>query len=206
MNGRAPARLPAARRRAVIEEAAARLFAERGYGGTRLDDVAAAAGVTKPILYRHYPSKKALYLHLLEGHRAAQGESGRAAVASGSLPAHLPQLLDEWFRAVRDHPETWRMIFRDTTGDSEIRAARATVQANARSVIAAVLRDQPDLALPEAEVEPVAELLGGAMAGLALWSLDHPRVSRARLVDLMVRAAGGFLRPSPEGTPVRPRR
>ena len=35
------------------------LFAERGYAGTRLDDVAAAAGVTKPIVYRHFESKKA---------------------------------------------------------------------------------------------------------------------------------------------------
>ena len=83
MNGRAPARLPAARRRAVIEEAAARLFAERGYGGTRLDDVAAAAGVTKPILYRHYPSKKALYLSS-PGRATERRRANRGALAVAS--------------------------------------------------------------------------------------------------------------------------
>ena len=65
-------RLRAPQRRAVIETAAARLFAEHGYAGTRLDDVAAAAHVTKPILYRHFASKKALYLGLLVQHREQQ--------------------------------------------------------------------------------------------------------------------------------------
>ena len=50
-------RLPVAERRETIVEAAGRLFGERGYDGARLDDVAAAAGVTKPVLYRHFDSK-----------------------------------------------------------------------------------------------------------------------------------------------------
>src|SRR5262249_32044482 len=70
MAGAERRRLPAAARRALIEAAAARLFAERGYAATRLDDVAAAANVTKPVLYRHFETKKALYLALLERHRA----------------------------------------------------------------------------------------------------------------------------------------
>src|SRR6476620_1555475 len=49
-------RLPTEERRVLIVEAAGRLFGERGYEATRLDDVAAAAGVTKPILYRHFDS------------------------------------------------------------------------------------------------------------------------------------------------------
>ena len=56
-------------RRELIEAAAARLFAERGYGGTTLDDIASHAHVTKPMVYRHFESKKALYLALLARHR-----------------------------------------------------------------------------------------------------------------------------------------
>src|SRR5689334_5973187 len=63
-------RLRAPERRQVVLDAAGRLFGERGYEGTSLNEVAAAAGVTKPILYRHFDSKRALYLALLERHRA----------------------------------------------------------------------------------------------------------------------------------------
>ncbi|HET8950596.1 MAG TPA: helix-turn-helix domain-containing protein, partial [Solirubrobacteraceae bacterium] len=66
-------RLAPEQRRALIVEAAGRLFGEHGYDGTRLDDVARAAGVTKPVLYRHFADKTALYLALLERHRADLG-------------------------------------------------------------------------------------------------------------------------------------
>src|SRR3954451_1459274 len=62
-------RLPAAERRELILTAAGRLFGKRGYSRVTLDEIAAAAGVTKPMLYRHFDSKKALYLALLERHR-----------------------------------------------------------------------------------------------------------------------------------------
>ena len=53
-------RLAPEARRKLIVEAAGRLFGERGYDGTRLDAVAAAAGGTKPVLYRHFEDKSAL--------------------------------------------------------------------------------------------------------------------------------------------------
>ena len=70
VEARAPAsRMPPAQRRALVVAAGARLFAERGYAGTTIDDIASAAGVTKPIVYRHFDSKKDLYLTLLAKHR-----------------------------------------------------------------------------------------------------------------------------------------
>ena len=63
-------RLPAADRRESILVAAAERFAARGYDATTLDEIAAAAGVTKPILYRHFGSKQDLYLALLARHAA----------------------------------------------------------------------------------------------------------------------------------------
>jgi AcrR family transcriptional regulator len=52
-------RLQKPERRRLIEEAASRLFAEHGYAETRLDDIAAAAGVTKQLLYQHFPPRTA---------------------------------------------------------------------------------------------------------------------------------------------------
>ncbi len=189
-------RLPGAQRRTLIETAAARLFAERGYAGTRLDDVAIASGVTKPMVYRHFASKKALYLALLDRHRTGQLSVAGTAVSSEPLRPRLRDLLDAWFAQVQAHPDTWRMIFRDTTGDAEIRRARLEVQANAHALIAAALAAQPDVVLRD-ERDAAAELLRSAMAGLALWLLDVPGRDRVAPVDLMVRATLGVLGPTP---------
>ena len=58
-------RLPKAERRATLVAAASELFAQRGYDYTSLDELAAKVCVTKPIVYRHFASKKDLYLELL---------------------------------------------------------------------------------------------------------------------------------------------
>ena len=67
MVARPPAsRLPAARRRRQLLDVALELFAARGYHTTSMNDIAEAAGVTKPVLYQHFRSKRELYLELLE--------------------------------------------------------------------------------------------------------------------------------------------
>ena len=59
-------RLPAEQRRTQLLEVAIEVFAERGFHATSMDDIAEAAGVTKPVLYQHFPSKRALYRELLD--------------------------------------------------------------------------------------------------------------------------------------------
>src|SRR2546423_6160173 len=95
-----PTRLPVQERRVLIVEAAGRLFGERGYEATRLADVAAAAGVTKPIVYRHFDSKKALYLALLTRHRDDLGSFADAIPAAGPPEERLRTVLEGWFAYV----------------------------------------------------------------------------------------------------------
>jgi AcrR family transcriptional regulator len=59
-------RLPAAQRRRQLLDVALPAFSAGGFHGTSMDDVAAAAGITKPVLYQHFGSKRALYVELLE--------------------------------------------------------------------------------------------------------------------------------------------
>jgi AcrR family transcriptional regulator len=188
-------RLPPDERRALIEDAAARLFADRGYSATPLDEIAAAAHVTKPVLYRHFDSKKALYLALLAKHRTLLPRFVTPEVTDQPFVERLPALLDAWFAYVQEQPYAWQMIFRDTTGDPEIRAFRAEVQATARAVLAELIKAQPELSVPEVELEPMAELLRSAMVGLTLWWLDHPDVPRPVIVELVARAWRGLLAP-----------
>ena len=60
-------RLPAAERREQLLDVATTVFSDRGFHGASMNDVAQAAGVTKPVLYQHFPSKRDLYLELVEG-------------------------------------------------------------------------------------------------------------------------------------------
>lgn len=59
-------RLPAAKRREQLLDTAVSLFAERGYGGATTAELARAAGVTEPIIYRHFASKKALFISVID--------------------------------------------------------------------------------------------------------------------------------------------
>src|ERR687893_1318670 len=61
-------RLSAEDRRAAILDAALETFARRGYNGASIDEIAQAAGISKALIYEHFPSKKDLHVSLLERH------------------------------------------------------------------------------------------------------------------------------------------
>lgn len=192
-------RVPADQRRASILRAAGPQFARDGYAGARLEDIAAGARVTKPIVYRHFASKKALYLALLAKHQddlptffQGMGDPARED------PAELVRaVLERWLDYVRENRHAWVMLFRDTTGDAEIRAFRRRVSVRAHEVMAALVAAKSAGALPPAEVDATAELLRSGLAGLALWWIDHPDTPKPVVVEVASRlstaALGGGL-------------
>jgi AcrR family transcriptional regulator len=186
-------RLPIEERRVLIVEAAERLFGERGYEATRLDDVAAAAGVTKPILYRHFDSKQALYLALLERHRDDLGSFAGAIPPQGPPEERLRMVLELWFAYVEAHSYAWKMLFRDTSGGPEIQDFRLEVHARARAVLVEMIRSLSEVPIPRRELEPLAELMSMGMASLVLWWMDNPGASREAIVDAMSRVWAGLL-------------
>lgn len=189
-------RLPPSERRALIEAAAGRLFARQGYEATTLDEIARAAYVTKPMVYRHFSSKKALYLALLARHREQMPRFARLTNQRSAI-ANVRTMVDAWLEYVQAHSDVWRMIFRDTSGDAEVCAARRELHTRAHAVIASFVAAQPGVELSPEALEPAAELLRSGMAGLALWFIDHPRAPRDQLVRLLTRvvlAAAGHRR------------
>jgi AcrR family transcriptional regulator len=187
-------RLAPQQRRDLIVEAAGRLFGKRGYDGTRLDDVAAAAGVTKPILYRHFDDKRALYLALLERHREDLGTFAGAIPESGSLEDRLRAVLEVWLDYVEAHAYAWRMLFRDTGGGPEVEAFRLEVHARARATLVELIRSLSPRPIPRREHEPLAELLSMGMAAVVLWWTEDPSAPREAIVDAIVRVWLGVLR------------
>jgi AcrR family transcriptional regulator len=186
-------RLPAAERRELILAAAGQLYGERGYARVTLDEIAAAAGVTKPMLYRHFDSKKALYLALLERHRDDLPRFFERVPRDLPFEERVEAILEAWFAYVSEHGYAWRMIFRDSGGDAEIYAFRHANQDRAREVLAGFVRAQAEI--PKSQVEPLAEFLRAGGAGLALWSLDHPKVSRRTLVATASRVLAALSTP-----------
>jgi AcrR family transcriptional regulator len=105
-------RLPAHQRRSQLLEVAIPIFAEHGFHSTSMDDIAEAAGVTKPVLYQHFPSKRALYRELLDDvdrqltdrllDATSRATSGRERVQDGFAA---------YFRYVAAHRDAFRLLF-----------------------------------------------------------------------------------------------
>jgi AcrR family transcriptional regulator len=161
--------MSAAARREVIEQAATEVFAERGYQGASMDEIARRSGVSAPVVYDHFASKLDLYRRLLERHRDELLALWREHLVPGAAPEPA---LDAWARYVEDHPFAWKLLFRETTGDPEAEAAYREVQAGARAALATVLGAD----------EAAVELVRSGLTGLALWWQDHPEVTREQIV------------------------
>jgi AcrR family transcriptional regulator len=184
--------------RARIESEAARLFAQRGYAATTIDDIAAAAGLSKPMLYRHFSSKRELHMVLLERHRdeLAAAPLEELLHGEGDLDARLAAMIEAWFARVESSPYTWRMLFRDTTGDPDVQEEHRRIQARQRETDVALLRRfAPWIA--EEELEPLGEAVRSSLYGVALWWLEHQDVPRAVVVGAMLRVLRGLAVPPP---------
>ncbi|MFI2233861.1 SACE_7040 family transcriptional regulator [Nocardia testacea] len=101
-------------RRGQLLAAGARLIAERGYLGMRLDDLGAAVGISGPAVYRHFPNKEALLVELLVGisRRLLDGGSAVAADADGPRQA-LAGLVEFHLDFALGEPELIRIQDRD---------------------------------------------------------------------------------------------
>ncbi|QIS15437.1 TetR/AcrR family transcriptional regulator [Nocardia arthritidis] len=116
-------RLPRAERREQILAAATRAFAQGGFAGTGLDAIAAEAGITPVILYRHFASKADLYRAVLESGR----ERLRATVGSGDYgETTIPALL----RAAAADPDAFRLLFRHAAREPEFRDVTDALRTN----------------------------------------------------------------------------
>ena len=177
----------------MIERAATQVFAERGYQGAGMDEIARRSGVTPPVLYDHFDSKLDLHRRLLERTREELLAMWREQLGRDE-PAEqrVPRALDAWARYVEEHPYAARMYFQEPTGDPEARAVHAEVTGPARAALGAILGDEQGGAniagADELSLEMAAEVIRAGLTGLAIWWLDHPDVPRERIVETAINA------------------
>src|SRR3954454_16098792 len=116
-------RLSKPARREVIERAATEVFAEAGYVGASMGEIARRSGVSVPVLYDHFSSKQELHRRLLERHFAELREVwGTHFVGDDPLAERIARSFDAWFAYLESHPYASRMLFRDTSNEPEVQA------------------------------------------------------------------------------------
>jgi AcrR family transcriptional regulator len=113
-------RLSAARRRRQLIDVALESFATNGFNGTTMEDIATSAGVTKPLLYQHFASKRALYLELIDDVAARLiGALAAAATTTSKTRLQVEAGFEAYFRFTIENPSAVRMLF-DAPHDEEL--------------------------------------------------------------------------------------
>jgi AcrR family transcriptional regulator len=188
-------RLPAARRREQLLEVALHVFAARGFHQTSMNDVADAAGVTKPVLYQHFSSKRALYLELLElVSQRLMAVIDDATSSAGGPREQVERGLAAYFRFVIDSSAEYQLMFGGgTRRDAEFAQEAARLERSIAAVIA-------DLIVVEGLADHERVLLAHGIVGLAEGATRHwlgddldldPDEVAARVADLAWRGLRG---------------
>ncbi|WP_410790357.1 TetR/AcrR family transcriptional regulator [Kribbella sp. C-35] len=162
----------AAREREILE-AAERIFGERGYQGTSMDDVAAQVGVSKPLIYQYYGSKDGLFLAVLARLRGQLLDTvSDAVMAAADAEDALYAGFLAWFRFLDEHPQAWSVLV-DEGMLSAGPAAEATDEVRAAFIelIATMVRMNVPAGRPadDDEIQIVAQSISGATERLAIW-------------------------------------
>lgn len=123
-------RLTAVQRHDQLFDVALDLFARRGYRATTMDEIAEAAGVTKPLLYQHFDSKRSLYLELVDSISRDLLDALAETVESAGSPRELVEFgFLAYFKLVVTHEAAFRLLYgRDDADDKELGDALRRVE------------------------------------------------------------------------------
>lgn len=182
-DGRRP-RLTAAARRERIFEAADALFGTEDYRAVTVGRVSDMAGITTPVFYDHFASKRALYEELLVAHAQRLVAATTVVSENATLAETLHANVEAFFAFVEAHPGAWRMLFRDAPDEPGIEALHAAIQDAATARLAETIVARADAVRLSVEVPDdqaslmLAELGKSALNGLAGWWWSHREVDR----------------------------
>jgi AcrR family transcriptional regulator len=181
-----PVRLPRSARRKQLLAAAQQVFVAQGYHAAAMDDIAERAGVSKPVLYQHFPGKLELYLALLDTHCDDIVDRVRAAMAATSdNKERVRGAIQAYFDFVDHESEAFRLVF-----ESDLRndpAVRERVERVERGCIAAITDTiMSDTNVPRKFAELLAAgLVGAAEAAARFWLASGRQVDKAEAEALL---------------------
>lgn len=179
-------RMPRSARRKQLLGAAQEVFVAQGYHAAAMDEIAERAGVSKPVLYQHFPGKLDLYLALLDTHAEALVERLREAMAETTdNKVRVHNAISAYFDFVDGDGEAFRLVFEsDLRNDPAVRERVENTSRQCMAALADTIASDTGLSRPEAELLSVG--LTGLSEMAARYWLDTERaVSKADAVRLL---------------------
>jgi len=180
------ARLPRSERRQMLLDAARDVFVTSGYHAAAMDDIAARAGVSKPVLYQHFPGKLPLYLALLDASAEALVESIAVALASTTdNQLRVEATVRAYFDYVSDEHGAFRLVFEsDLTSEPSVRERVDRVNLACAEAVSDVIAEDTGFDT-DAAMLLAAGLTGSAHVAARWWLTHAGRVSRTDAEDLV---------------------
>ena len=180
------ARLPRSARRAQLIDAAREVFVANGYHAAAMDDIADRAGVSKPVLYQHFPSKLELYLALLD-----QGSERLVSVVREALAStddnkeRVAATMAAYYDFVDGNAGVFRLVFEsDLTSEPAVRERVDTTNRQCADLVAEVIAEDAGLSPHEAHLLAVA-MTGLAQVSARAWTSTDSKVPRDVAVSLI---------------------
>lgn len=195
-------RLPKHKRRAQLLTVAREAFVSQGYHAAAMDDIADRAGVSKPVLYQHFPSKLDLYLALLDSGIGDLIESVKGALGSTrDNRQRVTAAVAAYFDFVDDSKESFRLIFEsDVFNVPEVRERVLRADDECAKLLADVIAEDTGLLADEAQIL-ASGLIGMAQTAAIRWLREDGAIDRERATRLIARMSwrgiSGFPRTEP---------
>ena len=183
-------RLPRVARRRQLLDAAMAVFVARGYHAAAMDEIAERAGVSKPVLYQHFPGKQDLYLALLDESSDKLTKAVADAIHStADNRQRVNATFAAYFAYVSEHNGTFRLVFEsDLTSEPAVRARLAATTRACADLISQVIKEDAGLADDEAYLLSIG-LLGMAQVSARHWLANMDTVPKETAEQLVARLA-----------------
>ena len=173
-------RVPRPVRERQLLELAEALFAERGYGGASMDELARRAGVTKPVVYELFGSKDGLFGACVDRSIERLAADISAAVRAEDEPeARLRAGGLAFIRFAAGNRVAWDLMSMGGSFEQKARAVRSSQAELIRELMAEMARDDVD----QRELEVAAHAVNAAYEGVAHWMWAHPDVPIEQIAD-----------------------
>jgi AcrR family transcriptional regulator len=179
--------MPRSARRAQLLESALEVFVAQGYHAAAMDDIAERAGVSKPVLYQHFPGKLELYLALLDESCDTIIEASKEALAStDDNKLRVTATMQVFYEYVASARGAFRLVFEsDLTNQDAVRERVDRVTRECAETIAQVIHEDTGLTDEESRLLAVS-LVGMAQVSARFWLDTDGSISQddaARLVS-----------------------
>lgn len=183
---RATGRMGRAARRAQLLAAARTVFVVQGFHATSMDDIADGAGVSKPVLYQHFPSKLALYQALLQDSADEMVRGVEAAIAASEDNAErVEKAVAAYFAFIADEGQAFRLIFEsDLRDEPEIAAIVEHATESCIGAISDTITADTGTDVASARLL-AAGLVGLSQVGARYWLGQADDIGQSRAVALL---------------------